>query len=364
MEPSQQLLLIVVLKFFVRTLHGRDSQFAMLLLSALTWARLGAGMEEVSNVRRWWVKPRPARYFEDYVENYPEDEFKKEMRVGRDLFDYLCTVVGPFMVREDTKFRKAVPVRRKVAMALKRLGTGMGYRELAQWFGHGMITIQRCTLEFCQVVVERLEPLFVSWPNEEQLRVCEQGFEALHGIPNIAGAIDGSHIHIDPPKENKGEFYCRKRFYSVVLQVICDPDGYIWDYHFGWAGSMHDFNVFTRVPASKRIADGELRGRMLLGDAAYPARDYMLPPYKCASGRQLLPHEREFNYRQSASRMPVECSFGRLKGRWRKLLPEARSLTGRRTWEICRGRHQCTRSRGICLRSPWGRGPCQLHQRQ
>lgn len=320
MDPTQQLLLIVVLKFFVRTLHERDSQFMMLLLSALTWARLGSGMGEEGSVRRWWVKPRPCLYFENYVECYPEDEFKNEMRVGRDLFDYLCAVVGPFMVKEDTKFRKAIPVRRKVAMALKRLGTGMGYRELAQWFGHGMSTIQECTVEFCQVVVSRLEPLFVTWPTEEQFRVCEQGFEAMHGIPHIAGAIDGSHIHIDPPKKNRAEFFCRKRYYSVVLQAICDPDGYIWDYHCGWAGSMHDFNVFSRVPASKRIARGELRGRMLLGDAAYPARDYMLPPYKTTQGRPLMPHEKEFKYRQSATRMPIEGTFGRLKGRFRILI--------------------------------------------
>lgn len=82
---------------------------------------------------------------------------------------------------------------------------------------------------------------------------------------------------------------------------------------------MHDYNLFQHTPASTRIANGELHGHFLLGDAAYPPRSYMLPPYKLVGGRPLEPHEANFNYRQSASRMTVEHAYGILKARWRCL---------------------------------------------
>jgi hypothetical protein len=147
----------------------------------------------------------------------------------------------------------------------------------------------------------------------------EEGFRSMHGIPGVVGAIDGSYIPIDPPQENRRDYWCRKGFYAVLLQAICDSTGYIWDFNCGWCASMHDYRLFCHTPASTRIARGDLHGMALLGDAAYPVRAYMLPPYKAGS-TPFEPWQASFNYKQSASRMPIERTFGVLKGRWRILL--------------------------------------------
>jgi len=57
-------------------------------------------------------------------------------------------------------------------------------------------------------------------------------FESLHGIPYILGAIDGSHISIIAPSIDCASHYCRKGFYSVLLQVEVDCQCKFWDYDF------------------------------------------------------------------------------------------------------------------------------------
>ena len=47
-------------------------------------------------------------------------------------------------------------------------------------------------------------------------------FEALHEIPLIIGAIDGSHIPKIAPTHNPISYYCQKGFYSYLLQGLVD----------------------------------------------------------------------------------------------------------------------------------------------
>ena len=50
------------------------------------------------------------------------------------------------------------------------------------------------------------------------LEDISRNFEALHGIPYIVGAIDGSHIPILAPHEHAADYYYRKDF----TQFYCE----------------------------------------------------------------------------------------------------------------------------------------------
>ncbi len=55
------------------------------------------------------------------------------------------------------------------------------------------------------------------------------GFESLHGIPYILGAIHGNHIQIVAPKVDPKSYHYRKGFYSTLIQGIIDAICSFWD---------------------------------------------------------------------------------------------------------------------------------------
>lgn len=62
-------------------------------------------------------------------------------------------------------------------------------------------------------------PIFIKWPIGDYAAGVMRGFEEASGFPRIIGAIDGTHIKIDAPKENAVDYINRKGYHSVHLQV-------------------------------------------------------------------------------------------------------------------------------------------------
>ena len=116
-------------------------------------------------------------------------------------------------------------------------------------------------------------------------------------MPNIVGAIDGTHIpltcrpslrHTPMPQD----FFNRKKFHSIVLQGVCDTNRMFWNVCAGQPGGVHDAGQFVvsslatqlstrRILATPVIRLGGLDIRpYLIGDTAYPSRPYMLRNFK------------------------------------------------------------------------------------
>lgn len=135
------------------------------------------------------------------------------------------------------------------------------------------------------------------------------------------GCIDGCHIAIPaPPGEFKTSYINRKGFHSVVLQGVCDSEKIFLDVDIGEVGSVHDATIYKRSDLYKMLSEGTSglnENQHLIGDKAYPLSTYLLTPYK--QRNQLDNVKKKFNKRLSKSRMAIECAFGLLKGRFRKL---------------------------------------------
>jgi hypothetical protein len=79
----------------------------------------------------------------------------------------------------------------------------------------------------------------ITWPQGSQLVKVTQGFE--HGIgsrklPNVIGAMDGTHIPIHAPSKNGARYINRKSFHSINLLGIVDHQERFTYIHAGEAG--------------------------------------------------------------------------------------------------------------------------------
>lgn len=58
------------------------------------------------------------------------------------------------------------------------------------------------------------------------------------------GALDGSHIPIDRPKEDQRSYYNRKCYHSIQLQAVVNHKSKFIHVFIGYPGSVHDVRVF------------------------------------------------------------------------------------------------------------------------
>ncbi|MCO5569863.1 hypothetical protein L7F22_023577 [Adiantum nelumboides] len=304
-------------------MHTDESTVQMWLHLTESMAR-SVNVKKVANRRRAhehrqaWAYPRLCQML--HAGAYHANMFKWRLRVSKETFHYLCGSLAPFMQKKTTNFRAAVSIEDRVAIALSRLATGDGLMGLDDTYGCAKSTCCGIVLDFCKAIVTSgLRNMYIRWPSQFRLATLAREFEVARGIPFVVGAIDGFHIPIIAPRDNHVDYFNRKGFHSILLQLTIAANCSIWNYDVGWAGSGHDSLNFSRSDIGQACARGELGSYCLVGDCAYPARPYMLVPFKgCKEGLSRLKYY--WNFIQSSTKMPVERAFGMLKARFHILL--------------------------------------------
>ncbi|KAL1475404.1 hypothetical protein MTO96_019820 [Rhipicephalus appendiculatus] len=158
-----------------------------------------AAAARYSSERSVWAYPREVSWYETTLPHLPDNVFKGNFRVNRCTFDYIVSVCGS-MRRLDTNMRMAIPLRKRVAIALYRLATSAEDRSVANIFGVGRSTVNLVFREFCATVVRRLESRYLKFPREREVAEHIRRFTAVTGFPQGMGALDGCHIEVSPPK--------------------------------------------------------------------------------------------------------------------------------------------------------------------
>jgi len=111
----------------------------------------------------------------------------------------------------------------------------------------GASTIKKYVDIVCSVLIDK-DNLFGKYTTillGQHLKDIIVHFENLIGIPNICGTIDGIHIPlVDLPNKKItlviGDFFNRKKFHNIVLQVVCDVDKIFWNACVGQPRGVHD----------------------------------------------------------------------------------------------------------------------------
>lgn len=296
--PQEQLLL-----------RGADDEAILLLLAA--WP---SRKEHV----------RTKNFYENTVPNYIPEDFRSHFRMSRHtvtVLEHLLSVHNDIPQFSDHGGRPPVELRKQILLTLWILGNPECLRSVADRFDVCRATAYRVYRRVCKAIVRHLMAEFIKFPTGQKAQAAMDAFEGKKGFPGVIGAVDGTHIPIKAPKHNHEHYINRKGFFSVQLQVICDPDLFITDVFCGYPGSVHDARVFRNSPICREVEvnpDNYFPGNThILGDAAYPLKRWLLTPFR--DNGHLTAQQRRYNFAHSSTRMVVERSIGLLKNRFRKL---------------------------------------------
>ena len=259
--------------------------------------------------------------------------WKKEFKMSVETFQFILDLVGRNLSRVDTKFRKAVAVEKRLAITIWRLATGNSYRSISKVFGIGKST----TIKIFQDGVNEicaLAPTFIKFPNmmlETALAIKSFVEFTDSAIPQVLGAIDGTHIQIlAPASDSKVDYFSRKQVYTINTQAVVGSNLLFLDVSTGFPGSIHDArmlrssSLFTKSEANEilikpeKVIEGVRFRPLLIGDGAYPHTSWLVKPYP--NNIRLTETQKKFNKSLWSVRVSVERAFGLLKGRWRCLL--------------------------------------------
>ncbi|KDQ12197.1 hypothetical protein BOTBODRAFT_80261, partial [Botryobasidium botryosum FD-172 SS1] len=128
------------------------------------------------------------------------------------------------------------------------------------------------------------------------------------GFPGCIGIVDGSLIWLaDMPRVNGMAYFCRKKFYALVIQAVCNHHSIFTLYEMGWPGSVHDVTIFKQLHIWKEKEKHFWDYEYLLADKG---------EYDLTNDAAKAERRTSWNFRLSHLRIAIEHAFGRLKGRF------------------------------------------------
>lgn len=246
------------------------------------------------------------------------------------------------MQAADTRWRKALPKEKVVAIALYRLATGHDYRTVGNLFAVAISVVHSCVVRVVTALAdESVAARHIRMPaGRPEFDAIALDFQNLvkdnGGMPGIVSAVDGTHIKVRYPDSLEGhsDWRNRKGWMSYNVMGVVDARSRFMAVNASWPGSVGDARVYRNSVYGKQhldhtvydgllhsLPDGTKLSYCSLGDSAYPAGPCLLTP--CADGGKLTDPQLWYNFVHSVTRQPVERGFGRMKGRWRTLLETA-----------------------------------------
>lgn len=241
----------------------------------------------------------------------------------------------------------------QVAACLFYLASGCDFVRASAAVGWSKTSVHRCVKEVTSAIFHVLGPVHVKLPStKEEFDTNVLGFQSFArgkwvrntpGIPQVWGAMDGSHIPIKKPAHSGDAYINRKGFFSINMHAVCDHNAKFMDVYVGNSGRNHDVDVLHQSPFWSSLQNGalgescrqnartltakEYNGSevemvvplMVIADAAYVIGPYVLPAFK--EGESTISAQRlVFQNKHKTTRNVVERAFGVLKNRWRCLL--------------------------------------------
>lgn len=126
--------------------------------------------------------------------------------------------------------------------------TGIFQSVCGDLFHVNQSTVSRIVQRVTEVLAG-LAPEVIKMPQTpHEITMIKEGFYRMvrpHGIPNVVGLIDCTHVKICSPGGRSAErFRNRKGSFSISVQAVARYDLKILDLVARWPGSTHDSHIF------------------------------------------------------------------------------------------------------------------------
>ena len=105
--------------------------------------------------RCFWIEPSRGKtqFWEETVSQWKDDTLWLEnIRLSKESFLFICRKLNDTLKRKDTRFRKSITVKKRLAICFWHLATGEDLRSLGWRFGIGKSTACQIVNEVCQAI--------------------------------------------------------------------------------------------------------------------------------------------------------------------------------------------------------------------
>ena len=122
------------------------------------------------------------------------------------------------------------------------------------WIGE--FTVLFYLRRFCDAIIARYSQEYLRQPTADDLRrILAQNEQ--RGFPGMVGCLDCCHWQWkNCPSTWQGQFVGKEEESTVVLEVICSYNLWIWHAFFGMPGSHNNINVMEHSPLFAEIVEG------------------------------------------------------------------------------------------------------------
>uniref|UniRef100_A0A673HX22 DDE Tnp4 domain-containing protein n=1 Tax=Sinocyclocheilus rhinocerous TaxID=307959 RepID=A0A673HX22_9TELE len=268
---------------------------------------------------------RSRQFWEVIIPNHFDDRlWLRHFRVTKTTFQMLCNEIGLLVSPLMPSHRTPVLTEKRIAIVLYKLATCAEYGVVWETFGVNKTTVHRCVYSVCRAICAHMMSSYIKLPDLAEAREIAERNYTTHHIPQVYGALDGTHILVLAPAEGYRDYVNRNGWPSIILQALVDDCCLIRDVSvlvtsdlysllfYGDTGSVLINHVYVVVPMSLYT----FVPLLIAGDPAYPLLPWLMKGFSSPS---LSAEKADINLHLNGSRVKVEHTFGRLKSRWRVL---------------------------------------------
>ncbi|KAJ1083218.1 hypothetical protein NDU88_003378 [Pleurodeles waltl] len=177
----------------------------------------------LGHVRRW----RNAPVYRPLVDlsTMEERHLIITYRFVRATIQELCAQLEPDLM-SAIRHPTGIPPQVQVLSVLHFLASGSFQTKVAMASGMSQPMFSNVLSRVLSALLKHMRS-YIVFPQVEDLPTVKGDFYALGHIPNIIGAIDGTHVALVPPHRSEQVYRNRKSYHLMNVQMVYLADQYI-----------------------------------------------------------------------------------------------------------------------------------------